>query len=249
MGLELNNDHPSSILSVYCRLKVGKKRNVLLLSDKLKVIEMLEKGDTERVISEKLSVSKSQVNRISKSQARALRECELRGISNFKASDGWFRNWRGHFGIGASVRLFGEAGDVNLSEVEPKMQDFRRKLIDFKPGNIFSMDGTALFFKALPSSSYISVEERGRENVRGTKPDHFVILRQFNWHLQSRSVINWQFKTSRTASGTNIRQFPTLLNLAHELIVQSTSIGGRTFLFHQYGAGPKSLPRPRAKEK
>ena len=55
-------------------------------------------------------------------QARAAHEAELKGISNFKASDGWFRNWRKRCFIGPSVRLFGEAGDVNIEKMKPLIQ-------------------------------------------------------------------------------------------------------------------------------
>ena len=43
-------------------------------------------------------------------------------ISEFKASDGWFARWRKRFNVGDSVALFGEAGDVNIEEVEKLIQ-------------------------------------------------------------------------------------------------------------------------------
>ena len=46
-------------------------------------------------------------------QARALYEAKLRNLTEFKASDGWFRNWRKRCEIGASICLNGEAGEVN----------------------------------------------------------------------------------------------------------------------------------------
>ena len=55
-------------------------------------------------------------------QARALHEAKLKGIANFKASDGWFLNWRKRFGIGKSLKLHGEAADVNISEIEPLIE-------------------------------------------------------------------------------------------------------------------------------
>jgi hypothetical protein len=55
-------------------------------------------------------------------QARALHEAKKIGLIEFKASDGWFRNWRRRYGIGPSIRLFGEAGDVNIEEVEKLIQ-------------------------------------------------------------------------------------------------------------------------------
>ncbi len=55
-------------------------------------------------------------------QARALHEAKLRGIADFKASDGWLPNWRKRYGIGKSLRLYGEAADVNIQETEQKLR-------------------------------------------------------------------------------------------------------------------------------
>ena len=55
-------------------------------------------------------------------QAQAVNEAKLRGILNFKASDGWFRNWRKRCIIWPSLRLFGEAGDVDITEMGPFIQ-------------------------------------------------------------------------------------------------------------------------------
>ena len=101
-------------------------------------------------------------------QARAMHEAKARGIEDFKASDGWFRNWRKRHGIGKSLRLFGEAGDVNLVEVEPMMQSLRQQLVSFKPENTFNADEAPLYFRAMPTRSYILNSET-RSNVRGTK--------------------------------------------------------------------------------
>nr|CAH0104760.1 unnamed protein product [Daphnia galeata] len=102
-------------------------------------------------------------------QARALHEAKKIGLTEFKASDGWFRNWRRRNGIGPSLRLFVEAGDVNIEEVEKLIQIIREKLKKFKAENIFNMDETGLLYRALPTRSYISLEEGSRKNIRGTK--------------------------------------------------------------------------------
>ncbi|KAK4017571.1 hypothetical protein OUZ56_033077 [Daphnia magna] len=66
-----------------------------------------------------LSISRAHI------QARALREAEIRGVSGFSASDGWFRNWRRRYEVGASIRLYGEAGDVDTAAIEPVMRELR----------------------------------------------------------------------------------------------------------------------------
>lgn len=101
-------------------------------------------------------------------QARAQREARLRNILDFKASDGWFRNWRKRFGVGVSMKLHGEAGDVRVAEIGP-VNEFRSKLEHFHPKNILNMDESGLYYRALPTRSYISPAEGDRSTVRGTK--------------------------------------------------------------------------------
>ena len=110
-------------------------------------------------------------------KARALFEAKLRGISNFKASDGWVYNWRWRYNIGKSVRLHGEASDVNLEEAEKAIEELRATISvgGYKVQNIFNMDETALFFRAIPSTcrSYLmSTEGDIRVRGRGCKSMH-----------------------------------------------------------------------------
>ena len=47
-------------------------------------------------------------------QARALHEEKKIGLSEFKASDGWFRNWRRRNGIGPILRFFFEKLEMSI---------------------------------------------------------------------------------------------------------------------------------------
>ena len=155
------------------------------LGEKLKVIEQLEQGGSQREIAITMGVSKTQIQQIHCSselilkaiqetaipmqsklktprahnpeldqsdydwfckmrnphnrckplpvssaaiQVRAKREAQLRGISKFKASDGWLARWRWRYGVGKSVRLHGEAADVDLEAAEKEMQSLRVSL-------------------------------------------------------------------------------------------------------------------------
>lgn len=60
--------------------------------------------------------------------ARALFEAKLRGCSNFKASNGWFSNWRRRYNIRNSVYLHGEAADIDIPSVEFKIEELRTAL-------------------------------------------------------------------------------------------------------------------------
>jgi len=78
-------------------------------------------------------------------------------LANFNASEGWFRNWRGRHNIGRSVRLHGEAGDVDLPAVETEMDVLRAKLEAFETEFIINMDESALLCRCLPNRiSYVS---------------------------------------------------------------------------------------------
>ena len=101
-------------------------------------------------------------------QTRAIHEANRLKISDFRASDGWFRNWRKRYGVGPSVKLHGEAGDVDQNELQGSIAELRKKLERYDPRNIFNADETATYYRALPFSTYLSPSEN-RRDIRGTK--------------------------------------------------------------------------------
>jgi hypothetical protein len=56
-------------------------------------------------------------------QSRA--KSSIQSIGNFNASNGWFTRWL--FNICKSVKLHGEAADIDLIEAESKMSVIREK--------------------------------------------------------------------------------------------------------------------------
>ena len=63
-------------------------------------------------------------------QSRALFEARRLNIPDFKASDGWFKNLRKRNGIGSSIRLFGEAGDVSIDQFQEEMEKLKEELLE-----------------------------------------------------------------------------------------------------------------------
>ena len=102
-------------------------------------------------------------------QARARREAELRNICNFKASDGWFQNWRKRYNIPRRKILRGEAGDINIEDVETALEEIRAKLASFKAENVYNVDETSLFYRAMPTRSYYLNHPDKRLTGRGSK--------------------------------------------------------------------------------
>ena len=103
-------------------------------------------------------------------KARAMLEAKKKGIQTFKASNGWFWKWRNRYNITPSVTLHGEAGDIDLKAAEQKIQILREALHEFRSENIFNMDESALFYKAIPRRSYLMEDEGDKRQAgRGTK--------------------------------------------------------------------------------
>lgn len=73
-------------------------------------------------------------------QKQALQVADNLSLARFKCSDGWFRNWRRRYGIGNSVRLHGEAADVNLIAAEAELNEIREFLEEYDCDLIFNMD-------------------------------------------------------------------------------------------------------------
>ena len=124
----------------------------------------------------------------------------MQGVSNFKASDGWFSKWRWRFDIGKRVRLYGEASEVDLTKAEVEIQKLRDVLSSkgYKPDCIFNMDETALFYKTIPNRSYLlSHEGDARQKGRGSKQmsvkDRVTLILCVNstGSCKNRSCTNW----------------------------------------------------------
>jgi hypothetical protein len=103
-------------------------------------------------------------------QARALHEARVRNITDFKASDGWFNRWRWRYNIENSVRLCGEAGDVNVEDATKEIEKLKHLISSqsYEVENIFNMDETGVFYKSIPSRTYLMPGEC-KKTARGTK--------------------------------------------------------------------------------
>lgn len=90
-------------------------------------------------------------------QKRALDFAKDLNLPEFKASDGWFRNWRGRHGIGKSMRLHGEAADVNLIAAEEELGKIRDLLEEYDLELIFNMDESGnMFPNYFPNGSLLN---------------------------------------------------------------------------------------------
>ena len=101
-------------------------------------------------------------------KAKAEEMAKSLGETNFKVSSGWWQNVRKRNGIGKSVRLHGETGEVDHEQIKSKIGEIRKDLESYDPENIYNRDETGLYFKLIPHSTYTAQNEERRQ-VQRTK--------------------------------------------------------------------------------
>lgn len=97
---------------------------------------------------------------------RMLKEDQESQVDKFEASDGWAQNFIKRNGL-KSRKLHG-AGQTPMVDYTSALHDLRNKLAKFAIENIFNCDETGLFFRQLPSRSYV-LRSEDLKVVRGVK--------------------------------------------------------------------------------
>uniref|UniRef100_A0A8C8VHY4 HTH CENPB-type domain-containing protein n=1 Tax=Pelusios castaneus TaxID=367368 RepID=A0A8C8VHY4_9SAUR len=94
--------------------------------------------------------------------------CEKASGEPFKASRGWFKNFKKRTGIHSVVR-HGEAASVDMKAAEEYLKTFAGIIAaeGYIPQQVFNCDETGLFWKKMPRRTYITAEEK---RMPGHKP-------------------------------------------------------------------------------
>ena len=95
-----------------------------------------------------------------------LQEYEVNAMEAFQGSVPWAGKMARQFGW-TSKALHGEAGGADVDAVQAEIDSLREKIKQYSPANVYNMDETGLFFKALPNRSYL--KKKDTKNARGTK--------------------------------------------------------------------------------
>jgi len=99
-------------------------------------------------------------------QAEAVEIGRALKLDDFRASRDYLRGFLSRTGI-KSVRLHGQGGAVDKEAAERGMEVVQKRLEAYRAEDIFNMDETGLFFRCLPSQSYVSAG--ARREARGVK--------------------------------------------------------------------------------
>ena len=84
---------------------------------------------------------------------------------NFSASNGWLDKWKKRYNI-TQMNVAGEEGDVNEETMTSWAERARELVRGHHPADVWNMDETGLFWKALPEKS---LSERGKRCRGGKK--------------------------------------------------------------------------------
>lgn len=81
--------------------------------------------------------------------------------TDFKASDGWFQNFKKRFGI-RILKICGEKLSSQAELVEPFLKKLANKIkeLDLIPDQLYNADETGLYWKLLPDKTYVSSAEK-----------------------------------------------------------------------------------------
>ncbi|KAK7499105.1 hypothetical protein BaRGS_00009652 [Batillaria attramentaria] len=219
----------------------SRKRKVLTLEQRVKVIELSEKGDSARKIAEKMDVGKTQIQSILLAKEEIKQEwkdgapctrkykrarhmlygdidaavwewfCSARakgmpvsgpllqqkammfsvtlGHDEFTASNGWLQCFKNRHNIRAAA-LSGESGEVNEADVTDWLKRVPALIQEggYTPDNIFNVDETGLFFRALPDKTLAQKGERchGRKKSK----DRFTVM--LGHRRKTQAIDHWQ---------------------------------------------------------
>ncbi|KAM4688985.1 tigger transposable element-derived protein 1-like [Discoglossus pictus] len=126
----------------------------------------------------------------------------------FKASHGWFDNFRKRTGIHSVVR-HGEAASSDKEAAETFVTDFKQyvEAEAFVPQQVFNCDETGLFWKKMPSRTYITQEKKTLPGHKAFKNRVTLLLcGNASGDLKIKPLLVYQSQNPRVFKRENIQK-------------------------------------------
>ena len=117
-------------------------------------------------------------------------------FEQFKASNGWLEKWKARYGI-VNRLVEGESGEVQEQTIESWMERLREICIGYRLQDIWNMDETGCFSRALPDKTF---SERGKRCKGGKSSKQRVTVAFFvnaAGGKESDPVVIWRSKAPR----------------------------------------------------
>ncbi|XP_053969096.1 jerky protein homolog-like [Anastrepha ludens] len=240
-----------------------RKRVVLSITDKVKIIEQLNKGVSNKFLAETYNVGTSTISDFKKNSSAILKFasnlqfedgspsrknmktaenkeleqamikwflqqrsignplsgpilCEkakifaekMDNLSEFKASDGWLRNFKARHGI-RELDLCGEKLSADNTAAEKFIEEFKTKIENYDPEFVFNADETGLNWKALPRKTLASKRETSAPGHKVSK-DRVTVLTCANSTGNHRLPLLLIGKSKNPRAFKNVKKLPVV---------------------------------------
>lgn len=240
-----------------------RKRVVLSITDKVKIIEQLNKGVSNKFLVETYNVGTLTISDLKKNSSAILKFasnlqfedgspsrknmktaenkeleqamfkwflqqrsignplsgpilCEnakifaekIDNLSEFKASDGWLRNFKARHGI-RELDLCGEKLSADNTAAEKFIEEFKTKIENYDPEFVFNADETGLNWKALPRKTSASKRETSAPGHKVSK-DRVTVLTCANSTGNHRLPLLLIGKSKNPRAFKNVKKLPVV---------------------------------------
>ena len=128
------------------------------------------------------------------------------GKPDFKASNGWLEKWKRRYGI-KQVIVSGESGDVSDLTVESWKERLPELLRGYKPEDIWNLDETGCFWKALPDKGFGQKKSQCKGGKKSKQRFTIVFIANAAGGKE-RPVVIWKSKNPRCFKGISKSDLP-----------------------------------------
>ncbi|XP_053968717.1 jerky protein homolog-like [Anastrepha ludens] len=129
-------------------------------------------------------------------------------LSEFKASDGWLRNFKARHGI-RELDLCGEKLSADNTAAEKFIEEFKTKIENYDPEFVFNADETGLNWKALPRKTLASKRETSAPGHKVSK-DRVTVLTCANSTGNHRLPLLLIGKSKNPRAFKNVKKLPVV---------------------------------------
>ena len=131
---------------------------------------------------------------------------ERLGVANFKASNGWLDRWKKRYNI-RHVKINGESGEVSGLTVESWKERLPELLHDFASRDIWNLDETGCFWKALPDYGFARKGSQCRGGKKAKQRVTVALITNADGDKEA-AVIIWKSAKPRCFKSIDISSLP-----------------------------------------
>jgi hypothetical protein len=134
---------------------------------------------------------------------------ESSGGTAFLASEDWFENFKKRFNF-QNVKLVGESASADFVAAESLLDELRKLIMDkgYLPEQVFNADETGLFWKRMPSRTYLAKSDKSAPGFKAAKDRRTLLFCvKASGHMIKQMVV-YKSLNPRALKGKNKEHLP-----------------------------------------